>query len=109
MLPKKLRLSRKDLLGVKSQGKKLSTPHFSAIVYSPALPLSRSRFAIVTSTKLSKSAVVRNRLRRRIYDALSTGHLALSTDLIIYPKPTMLKLSHDQICTALNSFLSTLH
>jgi len=105
MLPKKLRLSRKDLLLVQSQGKKLSTPHFSATI----LPHTPGRTAIITSTKLSKSAVVRNRLRRQIYDALSTRHLALSTDLIIYPKPTMLKLTHDQISTALHSFLSTLH
>ena len=105
MLPKSLRLSRQDFLAVKSGGKSLSLPHFS-VLYSPHTP---NRVAIVTSTKLSKSAVVRNRLRRQIYDALSTRHLALSTDLIIYPKPTMLKLTHDQISTALHSFLSTLH
>ncbi|MEK7155018.1 MAG: ribonuclease P protein component [Patescibacteria group bacterium] len=101
MLPKSLRLSRKDLLLVKSQGKKLSSPHFSAII----LPHSPGRTAIVTSTKLSKSAVIRNRLRRTIYSCLPQ----LSYDLIIFPKGSMLKLSSDQTRSALDSFISTLH
>ena len=78
MLPKSLRLSRQDFLAVKSGGKSLSLPHFS-VLYSPHTP---NRVAIVTSTKLSKSAVIRNRLRRQIYSCIPKSDF----DIIIFPK-----------------------
>lgn len=106
MISKKYRLSRSDFIAAKKHGKSYSTPHFSAVVYRNSA--SPSRFAVVLSTKFSKSAVVRNRLRRTIYDCLSTLHLELSTDLILYPKSSMLNLSRDQISSLLNSFVSAL-
>ena len=104
MLPKSRRLSHKDFLTAKSHGKIYRTPHFSAVVHltSPQ----PSRFAIVTSSKLHKHAVVRNRLRRRIYEILRAKHYALSADLIIFPHQSMLNLSHEELVLALDSFLS---
>jgi len=108
MLSKEHRLSRSEFLLTKKNGKNFSTPNFSAVVHfhpSTLLP-SPSKFCVVTSSKLSKKATVRNHLRRQIYDQLSTLNSQLSINLIIYPKPSMLKLSHAEITAQLNSFLS---
>lgn len=102
MLPKKLRLSRKDFLVAKSHGQNHRFPHFSAIIYPN--DLSYSRFAIVTSSKLAKRAVIRNRLRRHIYNQLK--NVSGSCDVIIFPHPPMLKLTDEAICLALHPLLS---
>ncbi len=95
MLPKIKRLSRRDLNICNLSGKILRFPNFwlKYLVNN----LGFSRFAVVTSTKLSKSAVVRNQLRRRIYSSLSPQHLALSTDVIFFPQKSMLNLGKDEI------------
>lgn len=114
MLPKSLRLARPDFLQTKKLGKSFSTPHFSAIILAPPLRLRGGRggdicrFAIVTSAKLSKSAVIRNRLRRAIYSALDARRSTLDADIILFPKSTMLKLSHEEICISLDSLVSKL-
>ncbi|MEK7091106.1 MAG: ribonuclease P protein component [Patescibacteria group bacterium] len=100
MLPKYLRLSHWDFLVVKASGKSLSFPYFS-VLYYPHFP---GRVAIVTSTKLSKSAVVRNRLRRQIYSCIPKSDF----DIILFPKQSMLKLSHDQISSEIDSLVSKL-
>ncbi|HJZ05030.1 hypothetical protein A2634_05525 [Candidatus Amesbacteria bacterium RIFCSPHIGHO2_01_FULL_48_32] len=128
MLPKSRRLSRKDFLIAKSQGKTYKFFHFSATVYltSPQpSPTAKTRakgeklgkgerssgevfprFAIVTSSRLHKLAVVRNRLRRRIYDQLKNWSTGQLVNCIIYPHPSMLNLNNEEISAALNSFLS---
>jgi len=111
MLPKSHRLSRPDFIIAKRSGRRLSFPHFSMVVYpsSPAPLLLSSRYSIVTPASLSKSAVIRNRLRRRIYSQLknlTAGKLV--ADIILYPKPSMLNLSGEEIGSQLNSALSTL-
>jgi ribonuclease P protein component len=103
MLPKTLRLSRQDFLIVKRQGKSFKSKIFS-LAASPNT-LNTSRFAVVTSTKLAKNAVVRNRLRRKIYEALKDTR-SDKMDIIIFPRPEALKLSHEEICFELDSLLS---
>lgn len=54
------------------------------------------RVAIVVSRKVSKSAVVRNRIRRRLYEIVREhGHIANSVDLVftVY-KEDVAKMSH---------------
>ncbi|OGC93122.1 ribonuclease P protein component [Candidatus Amesbacteria bacterium RIFCSPHIGHO2_02_FULL_47_9] len=104
MLPRPRRLSRKDFLAAKSHGKSTRTPHFSLLTCSNNL--SFSRFSIITSTKLHKSAVVRNRLRRQIYDQLSTISHQPSADIIIIPHHSMLNLPRAEIGPLLNQALS---
>ena len=98
MFPKSLRLSRRDFLSVKSSGKSLSFTHFSVIYVSR----SPGRVAIVTSAKLSKSAVVRNQLRRRVYSVFPQ----IPYDVILFPKASMLKLGHAKINSELDSLVS---
>jgi ribonuclease P protein component len=107
MLSKRFRLSRQDFIITKSHGKSYSTPHLSAVVYRPtASDPQPSRFSVVLSAKYHKSAVVRNRLRRQIYDILRCCPHLPKSHIIFFPKPNMLNLTSDQITLALNSFLS---
>ena len=64
MLPKKKRLSREEFNRFFSLGKRTHTVH-TTIVYVPHPTLHAS---VVVSKKVSTRAVVRNKVRRRIYD-----------------------------------------
>ena len=104
MLPKLRRLSRRDLNVCNNTGKTLRFPHF--LIRYLANNLKFSRFGVVTSTKLSKSAVVRNKLRRQTYNSLSTWPLAPSTDVLFFPQKSMLNLGHEEIGSLVNKALS---
>lgn len=104
MLPKERRLSRKAFLQVIKSGKSYQLPNLAVKFLSNNLD--SSRFAIVTSAKLSKSAVIRNHLRRRIYHELSTINYQQTFDIIFFPKTTMLKLTDEELASAIDSALS---
>lgn len=104
MLPKSCRLNRQQFWQVAQQGQSVSIPECVAKFTSNGL--SYSRWAVVTSTKLDKRAVVRNRLRRQIYRLLSTEHRTLNIDAIIFPRPGMLNLDDAQIASAINQVVS---
>lgn len=103
MLAKKFRLTRSQVLYIKDQARRISHSDFSAQVISNTL--NHARFGVVVSRKLSTRAVVRNLLRRRIYSFLAKNTLG-NLDILIFPKPTMLKLSYEEIGARINSFLS---
>ncbi len=64
MLPKKERLKRAEFSRFFSVGKRYHTPLFT-MVYAPFETL---HVSVVVSKKISNRAVVRNKIRRRIYD-----------------------------------------
>ncbi|QQR64725.1 ribonuclease P protein component [Candidatus Kaiserbacteria bacterium] len=64
MLPKKERLSRLEFNRFFSVGKRYHSPLFT-LVYAPSPAL---HVSVVVSKKISNHAVVRNKIRRRIYD-----------------------------------------
>lgn len=66
MLAKKFKLPIQTAVGKK--GKVLKTPFFLVKIFSSALDF--SRFGVVVSSKISKKATERNRLKRRVYDFL---------------------------------------
>lgn len=68
MLPKKERLKRIDFSRFFSVGRRVNTPLFQ-LIYSeyPSLHVS-----VVVSKKVSKLAVKRNKIRRRVYDVVRT-------------------------------------
>ncbi len=105
MLAKKFRLTHYEFLLAKKTGKSINSPDMN-LVYCPN-SLGFSRFAIVTSTKLSKSAVVRNHLRRQIYSLLQEAPTK-GVDIVFYPKISMLNLSYAEIGSKVDSLLSKL-
>jgi len=102
VLPKQRRLFRRDFLIAKSTGKTSRFSHLSLVVHPNDLGF--SRIAVVTSAKLDKRAVIRNKIRRRIYACLKD--FAFGADIIVFPNKSMLNLSRDQISLELNQALS---
>lgn len=107
MLSKNQRLTHHDFLIAKREGKTFHFPYLNLIVSQPIAinqKLLITRYAVVTSSKLHKNAVVRNRLRRQIYSLLP--QLRQPADVILFPRPSMLNLSYEEISTQLHSALS---
>lgn len=102
MLPKTRRLSRRDFNLCNLSGKVLRFPHF-LLKYSPN-NLEFGRFAVVTSTKLSKSAVIRNKLRRDVYRNIKNN--VINYDIIFFPQKSMLNLDNEKVGVEINQALS---
>lgn len=69
------------------------------------------RLAIIVSKKVSKSAVVRNRIRRRLYEAVRTIHKDSNTkwpydmSLAVYDE-SVASMPHDKLSLIVNQLLS---
>lgn len=86
MLPRNNRISSALFKQLGRPAQSFSTPFFSARLY--ATDSTNPRGAVVVSTKVVGTAVARNRIRRRLYDALG-AHLARfprGAALILYAK-----------------------
>lgn len=80
MLAQKYRFhSRGGVRYTYQKGKNVRTPFFS-LIFAPNVRNHR-RFAVVVSKKILKSAVGRNRIRRRVYEAIRA-------EMDYYPEPT---------------------
>jgi ribonuclease P protein component len=90
---------RSSLRFVYQRGKAVRTPYFS-LRYAHNNRRTTYRLAVVVSRKVSKSAVVRNRIRRRIYEVIRQvdGGIALPFDLVINVFSTELtSMGHDEL------------
>lgn len=85
MLPKKNRISKEAFPSSNMKGIRVFSPLFSGVIYKNE---GLSRAAVVVSKKIAKTAVVRNRIRRRFYAAIAP--LLKNTDkgglIVFYPK-----------------------
>ena len=94
MLPKAKRVPRK-LFGTLIQSKKfIDTKHFSVRI----APSDVTRIAVAVSKRVSKKAVVRNKIRRRTYFALRELLLELPRNLfLLVAKPSVSQTKVDTI------------
>jgi len=106
MLPKNHRLPRKDVQQVKKFGKIYKHPLFTIISSHQPPHIPQWQVCIITSTKLAKRAVVRNRLRRQIYKSIKTHPPIDSIQLIIIPKTPMLNLNDEEISLEIHKAIS---
>ncbi|HAS84459.1 MAG TPA: hypothetical protein DCS23_00055 [Candidatus Yonathbacteria bacterium] len=92
MLPRKNRISRKDFPTQKDRGNRVFLPLFTAVFYKGN---TISRASVVVSKKTTKTAVVRNKQRRRFYNLLAPYFRILPTPItvVIYPKVDAQKAS----------------
>ncbi len=71
MLPKSRRISREEFSSILKAGKRYASSHFTLYVAQNKANLKKpSQFSFSVSKKIAKSAVERNRLRRRGYSAI---------------------------------------
>lgn len=109
MLSKSRRLSRPDFLTTQKLGHRIRTRQFSLVYYERKTNNEQpARFAVVTSSKFHKHAVVRNRFRRRIYDLVSRIEFS-PADYLIIPSRSMLDLKNEEIISHFNSLLPKIH
>ena len=90
MLAKKYRLTKdKDIQNVLKKGKLFFSPFFNLKI----LPnnLQNPRFCIVISTKISKKAVVRNKVKRQLRDIIhrNLSNISQNYDFVILAKPAV--------------------
>jgi len=87
MLPRALRLKREDIGFIKNIKKKTaSSEYFFLKIYGANF--SPSRFAVVVPSSISKKAVQRNKIKRRVRGAILRNTEKLKDELavIIYPQ-----------------------
>ena len=108
MLPKSHRLTNNRIAYLLKKGQKKGN-NFFTIKYRPNRQ-THSRFCVVTSIKISPKAVVRNRLRRQIYEVLRLNPQlpAAPTDIVIFVKNTVTKLKFAALTKAVLSALQHL-
>jgi len=96
-LLKKLELGKKDFDRILKSKSKFYSNNF--ILRFSKNELSKSRFCVVVSKKISKRAVDRNRIRRRTYEALRLNYDKIKPgfDFMIFAKLSVLKLSYSDI------------
>lgn len=106
MLPKNRRISRNDLKQASGLGKSLNSSHFFIKVIHTDTPT--SKFAVSVSKKVSKLAVVRNKVRRRVYSAIRNQFLGLKPAFyIVSAKPGADKLKIDELVSELTHVFSS--
>jgi ribonuclease P protein component len=106
MLARKYRLPGYRIPTVLRSPKKLSSALLS--LRFVAQPKQRfSRFSIITSTKLSPQAVVRNRVKRQLYHQLQLvlTQIKPGYDLVIIPKTVLRQASFRSVRTSLKEIL----
>jgi len=98
MLSKKYKLTKQD--GIKSileEGETRKTRYFVA----KSLPDEKSRFAVLISTKISKKATERNKLRRQIFEIIRLNIDDIlkkePAKTVILPRTSALGLAYQEI------------
>ncbi|MBU0573749.1 MAG: ribonuclease P protein component [Candidatus Margulisiibacteriota bacterium] len=95
----------RDFRRVFDKGRRIAGKH--VLVFATPNALSEIRVGIICSKKLSKKAVERNKIRRRIKAVLSRLELSgQGFDLIILPKFVWAKGKFDELASTLNNCLS---
>jgi ribonuclease P protein component len=72
MLPKEQRLNTKDVALVFAVKRKTLNTRYFNVVTACLDGLTQKKYAVVVSKKIAPSAVVRNKLRRRVYRGVAT-------------------------------------
>ena len=107
MLPKKERLSRLEFSRFFSMGKRYHSPFFT-IVHTPFEVL---HVSVVVSKKISNRAVMRNKIRRRIYDIVRHYRTEQKVGgvFIFLTKKGVEKASYNSLKSEVYAQLNTLH
>ncbi len=92
MLKKSERLSKKDFSAISN--KKILRGQYLDIGY---LLSSKTKCAVVVSKKISKRAVDRNKIKRKIFNIFREIKLKDSCFIIFYPKKEVLYLPYEKL------------
>jgi ribonuclease P protein component len=100
MISKSFRLLRSDIEWVLKKGNQLAIDLFIIKFLKEKSQDSIPHFSVIVSAKLSAKAVERNRLKRRIFEAIRANALnqnSLPFKIVIIPKKKALKADYKEI------------
>lgn len=108
MLPRTHRISRKDFPAHTERGFRVYSPLFNATVYPTEKEV---RVSVVVSKKTAKTAVARNRIRRRIYSVIELYLKKIShgSTIVIYPKAETKDASFELLKSEVEQALKKAH
>jgi ribonuclease P protein component len=97
MIQKKFRLGKEDVSWVLSKGNQIITDLFIVRFLKENLK-PHSKFTVITSLKLAKKAVERNRIKRKIYEAIRLNiPKDLAYKIVIIPKKRIIESEYKEI------------
>lgn len=105
MIPKEKRLKRQDVEYILKKGSSITT----TLLVARFMKAEEARFAVITSSRLAKKAVERNRIKRRINEAI---RLKMPKDLrvsaILIPKKRIINVEYQRIEKDIEKLFKTL-
>lgn len=87
---------RTRFLEIQSKGRKIGSKNFILLFIKTEVD-KPSRLGVTVSKKVSKSAVVRNKLRRRVKEIFRLEGLKTGLDLVVIAHQGALELNYEQI------------
>ena len=108
MLPKTSRITRKEFPVLsKGQGIRVFSGFFSGTLYP--LEAKKVQVAVVVSKKVSKRAVVRNELKRKVYNAMRDilPLFPKGYAVVFYPKLEMKEVSLEDLTSEIKTSLAS--
>jgi ribonuclease P protein component len=111
MLPKLNRIKKKkdfEIIFKGARGASQSFKNYLFVVKALKNNLNINRFGFVVSTKISKKATIRNKVRRRLVEAIQPEieKIKNGTDLVLIALPGIEKKKYFEIKEAVNSMLA---
>lgn len=104
MLSYNNRLRRSRVEHILKKGQKQANQHFSIKFLRGSA--SQSRFAVVVSLKIEPKAVDRNRLRRRIYEALKHAEQPQDpVDMVLITRKSVKEMTFQELQEEINKIL----
>ncbi|MFA5997177.1 MAG: ribonuclease P protein component [Candidatus Paceibacterota bacterium] len=107
MLPRKNRIPRNDFPSHNVKGFRVFSPLFTGVFFKSEA--NNSRASVVVSKKTAKTAVDRNKLRRRFYDVVGPlfNQSGATTTVVLYPKIEAKKSSFADLETEMKKAFKT--
>lgn len=109
MIPQRNRLEKNRVEYILKKGTRKSGKHFN-LKYLPS-SAQQSRFCVIVSLKVAPKAVLRNRLRRQIYEIIRClePQLVKPQDIILITKPDITSLPFIDLKNVIIEALKHLH
>jgi ribonuclease P protein component len=96
--------SKFEINSTKRAGTKLNGRYFICLYLRQP---ENKKFTVIVSTRFDKKAVVRNKVKRQIRQAVTTGIKSLPTGFYLFiPKKHIVNAKYEEISTDINQVLS---